>query len=262
MEPFSARMSVSTKPKDAFINYYSSIMQSYLDKRKQSGDAEHSEYDQFAEKAVRMIEDKSIYDIIAKSSSLYILPQNSSSQLFNPNDFFRKDSQTLLHHEFGKWFGSEEIAHLLLSETIQNAEDCLQNFFSLIFFSFFLDLSQNTNDSLYVAVSPGIYFKKWLADFVKPDPKTRLNLLQNTPSATFDSFTTFIIKTNVVNHDDIDSFLQKNLDTIIKYEGIAWIGNVAIDDEKLQWPTNLNMLTTFKKWFHIDIYKDIYHLND
>ena len=260
MELFSARMSVSVKPKESFINYCNAIMSGYLEKRKQSSDIERSAYDELADNVIKAIEDHSIYDIIAKSNSLYILPENSSAQPFNLDDFFRKDSQSLLNHEFTKWFGTEIIADLLLSETVENKGVFLKNFFTLVFYSFYLDLSKDKKDSLYVVISPGKEFKKWLVAIARPDMKVSLNLIKDTPSDMFDSFTSFVVKTNVVQHDDLDSFIQNNIDTILEYQRMAWIDNIEIFDDKLKWPSDMNMLTTFKKWFHINIYEDIYNL--
>lgn len=255
METFSAQMSVSLTPEHGFINFYNSIMLSYLEQRKQQGDKEPSEYDQLAETVIDMSEDN-MQNIIAKSHSLYIFPQSNSSQSFDPNDFYKQKSNYILNHEFVKWFGTEKIAKLLISETVENTEAFLRYFFSLTFFSLQLDLSHQKKDSLYLAISPGKCLKKWLSEFEQYDMKTKLNLLKDKPSVLFDSCTTFVVKTDILNHDDIDLFLEKNINTIIKYERMAWVGNVDVSEDKLQWPSDLNELSTFKNWFNIKVYDD------
>lgn len=260
MEIFSAQMTASVTPKNTFINFYNSVMLNYLEKRKQQVDAESSVYDELAEAVISMSEDQSINKIIAKSSSLYVLPQGDPSLPFNVEDFFKRTSKSMLKHELVKWFGTDEIADLLISEMIEGPEEFLQNCFSITFFSFHLDLSYESKDSLYLAIYPGEYLKIWLTEQVNYDMKTKLNLLQNKPSELFDSYTTFVVKTNTSTSENIELFLEKNVDTIIQYERMAWIGNSETDDNALQWPNNLNDLTIFRKWFHIDVYEDIFYL--
>ncbi len=260
METFSAQMTASITPNEMFINFYNSIMHSYLEERKKEERTGGSDYDEFAE-AVTSMSEEQMHQIIEKKHSLYILPPNNSTQPFDAHDFYKNKSGAILNHEFAKWFGTEKIAHSLIAETVENPEAFLRSFFSLAFFSLQLDLSHKEKNTLYLAISPGKQFKAWLTVIAQCDIKTKLNLLRDKPSALFDSYTTFIVKTDITNHDDIDSFLEKNIDTILKYERIAWIGNAdAGKDNKLQWPSNLNELTTFRNWFNIDIYDDSYFL--
>lgn len=251
METFSARMTVTVAPNHSFLNFYKSIMHSYLEERKQQANKESSEYDQFAETVIDSSEEQ-MQNIIAKSHSLYILPQNSTSQPFYPNDFYKE----ILNYEFVKWFGTEKIASALITGIVENVEIFLQNCFSLTYFSLLLDFSHTKKDSLYLAISPAKSFKKWLTGMAQMDMRTRLNLLKDKPSTLFDSFTTFILKTDLLNHDDIDSFLEKNINTIIQYERMAWIGNIDASESQLQWPSDLQDLSTFKNWFNIKVYDD------
>ncbi len=183
------------------------------------------------------------------------MPQSHSP--FDLSDFYKQNSKNILRHEFIKWFGTEEIATLLLKENIYNQENALHNLFSLRFYSYYLNLNETNNRTLFLAISPGKSLKIWLSEVVKKDVKAHINLLRNNPSPLFDSYTTFVINSNISDRNDIDSFLEKNVDTIIRYKRAAWFGDASNSDPILKWPADLNHLNKFKEWFHIEIFEDV-----
>ncbi len=259
MESFSNQMTASVRPKQEFIDLYKNIIQSYFDERKKDKNKQQSNYDEFADTWVTMPPEQR-QSMMNNHHSLYVFPKNSASEPFNPNDFYTHQSTSIVNHELTKWFGTEQIAHALQLEMIENTETFLKEFFLLTFYSFHLDLSHDKKDTYYIAMSPGKKFKGWLVSISSYNTKTKLHLIKDDPSELFDSYTTFVIKTDVIDHDEINSFLEKNKDIILQYQRAAWMGPVEATEGPFQWPSDINELSTLKDWFHIEVYNDSFQL--
>lgn len=251
MSVFTSKMMAAFTPTDVFINLYDWIMKEYERKPHPSG-----AYDELA----KMVEHASEEDILSKimrdKKTLYLFPETHSEK----DDFslqFASNSKQILQHEFKKWFGASEVYNTLMpikEETTQ----VLLKYFSYNFFVHHLSFSHRQSNCLYLAISAGKKLTEWLIKIGKQDTKAVLNLIKNKPPIPFfDSITTIIVKTSVADKEQINLFLQEHIDTIIRHEHIAWLGNIEFEDPKLQWPSNLNDLDAFNEWFKTEIYDDI-----
>ncbi|VEB36358.1 Uncharacterised protein [Legionella sainthelensi] len=252
MSLLTSRMMATFTPQDLFIDLYGSIMAEYNQKTHNAG-----AYDELAEIVERANEEGILSAIMRHEKTLYLFPVTATTQ---KDDFLLQltnNSKQILQYEFKKWFGPKKVYDALMPQD-QEITQILSQYFSYLFFVHHLSFANGRSNCLYLTITPGKKLTDWLMKIGKKDIKPLLNLIKNKHAVSyFDSITTIVVETSVTAKDEMNQFLKEHIDTLIKYEHIAWLGTLEIEDPQLQWPSNLKDLDVFNEWFQTEIYDDV-----